>query len=104
MRAEIWEKHDEICQLLSGPSSVPRRSMKRAMKLSQDRLKLVQKLDIRANFVDEMINFNRAASKATYLGISSPEPSIFKREALKWARMFGDSEMQVYIKEFKYKI
>ena len=103
LRAEIWEKHANIGQLLSGESSVSRKSMKRAMKLSGDRMTLVKKLDIRAAFVGEMINFHRAAIRAKMLGISvHPEPNVLRQEALKWARICGDSAMQVFLQEFKY--
>jgi hypothetical protein len=103
LRAEIREKHTEFSQLLNGESSDPRKCMERAIKVFGDRLTLVKKLDIRAAFVYEMINFHRAAIRAKMLGISvHPEPNVLRQEALKWARICGDSAMQVFLQEFKY--
>ena len=94
IRAEIRETAGEMKQLMrcEGSASVPRRDVKKAMKLAQKKTKLVQKLNMRAMFVDEMIGFYHFAVNAKSMGISCPnDPDIFKQEALKYAKMFGDA-------------
>ena len=67
------------------------------MKLAQKKTKLVQKLDIRTGFVYEMIDFYHFAVNARRLGISCPnDPDIFKQEALKYAKLFGDFFIYAY--------
>ena len=75
--------------------------MKKAMKLAQQRVNLVQKLNIRVMFVSEMINFYDAASDAKKMGISSPDPDTFKHEALKYAKKYGDALMYCCSKYFQ---
>ena len=48
--------------------------------------------------VTKMIGFFSLASDAQIMGISAPDPKIFKSEALKYAQMFGDSDLYVYNK------
>ena len=91
LRAEIREKKAEIGQLLSGGRSNPRTAVKKAMKALQQKASLVEKLNMRLMFVSEMVNFHDAASDAKKMGISAPDPEDFKQEALKYARMYGDS-------------
>ena len=66
------------------------------MKLAQERLKLIQKLNLREIFVIEMLHFYSAASQAKRYDISAPDPDIFKQEALKYAKMFGDTSLNFY--------
>ena len=101
MRAEVREKKAEIRQTLSGGGSDRRRSVKKAMKLAQQRVNLVQKLNIRVMFVSEMINFYDAASDAKKMGISAPDPDTFKHEALKYAKKYGDALMYCCSKYFQ---
>ena len=89
MRADIRKKIIEIEKLRFG-FPPPRRSVKKSMKLAQERLKLIQKLNLREIFVIEMLHFYSAASQAKRYDISAPDPDIFKQEALKYAKMFGD--------------
>ena len=67
--------------------AVPWRELKKAMKLAQKKTNLVQKLNIRSMFVTEMINFFFLASNAQMMGITAPDPNIFKSEALKYAKI-----------------
>ena len=102
MREELGEKKDETKQLLlcEGPDPVPRKDMKRAMKLAQQTVRLIQKLNIRAEFVREMICFYRAAIWARTMGVTCQnDPEVFKREALKYAKMFGDNYIYYVNKE-----
>ena len=100
MRAEIREKRAEIVELMR-VEPVPRRNMKKAMKLSQRTVKLLQQLGLRAVLVAAMIEFYDAAVRAREMDISCEnEPEIFKQEALKYAQMFGDSKMHYYNKCF----
>ena len=91
-RAEIREKTEEIVQLTDcDVNDVLRNDLKKVMKLSQRVTNLVQKLNIRAGVVPAMIDFYRAATQAKRMGIPCKnDPVIYKQEALKYAKMFGD--------------
>ena len=95
MRADIRKKIIEIEKLRFG-FPPPRRSVKKSMKLAQERLNLIQKLNLREIFVIEMLHFYSAASQAKRYDISAPDPDIFKQEALKYAKMFGDTSLNFY--------
>ena len=73
-----------------------RKSTKKAMKLSNQRMELIKELNIRALFVTEMLEFYLAATNAKILGINAPDPVIFKDEARKYAKMFGDCFIHDY--------
>ena len=113
MREEIREKKEEIERLLGCEgfqknqplvplsfrisASASRKAVKKAMKLAQERVKLIQKLDIRELFVQEMINFYGFAKMARRMDISCEnDPEIFKKEALKYAKLFGDELLYYY--------
>ena len=100
MRAEIREKEAKIPQLLKceGSNPVPKREMKKAMKLSNEKVELIKKLNLRDSFVREMVEFYLAATLAREREISAPDPDIFKHEALKYAKMFGDIYIYYYNK------
>ena len=93
MRKEIREKNVAIRKLLTreGPGPVPRRKMKKAIVLANQRVELVKKLNLRAEFVVEMAEFYLAATNARKMGISVSDPDSFKQEAIKYAKMFGES-------------
>ena len=84
-----------------GSDPVPRGNLKKCLKLAQQRVKLTQKLDLRAEFVDAMISFSRAAKSARDFNISIGEndPYILKREAWRYAKMYGDRYIHFYNKE-----
>ena len=93
MREELREKEAEIKQLLSSDGSprIPRRDLQKVMKLAQRRVKLMLKLNIRTAFVAVMKEFYHLSVEARRQGISCEnDPDIYKREALKYAKMFGD--------------
>ena len=93
-RADIRKKIIEIEKLRVG--FAPRRSVKKSMKLAQDRLNLIKKLNLREIFVVEMLHFYSAARQAQRYEITAPDPNVFKQEALKYAKMFGDTSLSVY--------
>ena len=95
IRGEIRKMINEINKLRVG-FAPPRRSVKKSMKLAQERLNLIQKLNLREIIVNEMLHFYSAASQAKRYEISAPDPDIFKQEALKYAKMYGDSSLKVY--------
>ena len=100
-RTRIREKKLEIEQLCRSEGDlVPRRKLKKVMKLTQRRVKLLQTLNIREAFVSGMIDFYRLAVMARRMGISllREEPDIYKQEALKYAKMFGDNYIHLYNK------
>ena len=97
IREEIRKKMAEGRQHLVNEGSEPRRNMKKVMKLAQRRVKLTQKLNIRILFVGEMINLCQLAVEAKKMNISCEnDPDIFKQEALKYAKMFGDMYIHLY--------
>ena len=99
MREVIREKQAEIRQLVRRDYLSSRKSVKKAMKSSQQKVKLIQKLNLRAEFVAAMIDFYRASIMARVMGIPCENnPVIFKQEALKYAKMFGDKYIHSYNK------
>ena len=68
----------------------------RAMMLTVERWELVKKLDSRLSFVSELLQVYLLASDYKKLGISVPDPNIFKREALDYAKKYGDVKMNEY--------
>ena len=99
MREELRKVDAELQQVTrcERPDSISRRSLKRVMKLAQKETKLVQKLNIRAQIVVQMLNFYTLAVTARRMGISCEnEPEIYKREAWKYAEMFGDCYIHYY--------
>lgn len=92
---QIIAKKLQVDQLLSpygaSNSAPPRELVKKSMKLTQKRVKLVQKLDLRDRFVTAMVNSYGLASIGQSLDNPIPnEKEIYKQEALKYAKMFGD--------------
>ena len=65
--------------------------------MEQKKTKMAQKLNIRAEFFTQMLFFHTLALKARRMGISCEnEPEIYKREAWKYAEMFGDCSTHFY--------
>ena len=103
MREEIREKEVEFEQLLNPENytSVSRRDMKKAMKLAQRRVKLIQELNLRTCFVPAMSDFYGLAIMARRIDVTSEnDPDVFKQEALKYAKMFGDNQLHHYNEHF----
>ena len=102
IREDIREKEAEVIQLMSseGSDQVPRRNVKKAMKFSQQRVKLVQKLGLLAEVAEAMIHFYLAATRARRMNISilANDPDVFRDEALKYAKMYGDRHIHFYNK------
>ena len=93
MRAEIREKSAEIRELLSCQGSLSRRSTEKLMSLALEKLDLVEKLNIRLMFVTEMVNVYVAASRAQKMGITAPDPNIFRQKALDYAKKCGECSL-----------
>ena len=97
MRAEVMEKTEEIQKVIDRTESDPRKNLKKAMKLSQKKTNLVQTLNIRAGVMPAMIDFYGAATRARMFGVHCEnDPDIYKQEALKYAKMFGDQSLHFY--------
>ena len=97
MRREADEKSDEIEQLLGGAGSLSRKSMKKILKLAQQRVNLTKELNLRTGFVGTMVLFYKMALLAETMNIScANDPEIYKQEALKYAKMFGDNYIYQY--------
>ena len=107
MRAELRQKIAEINELMRphGSASRPsRKNMKKVMKLSQQRVNLLQKLDFRAGFVSAMINFYAQfkMGRKFYDIPCQTDPEVFKKEALKYAKLFGDCFIHHYYRYTNY--
>ena len=101
IRAEIREKQEKSLQLLrvEGSAEIKRKSIKKAMKLENQRVNLIKNLNLRAEFVGGMITFYQAAKGAREMGITCEnDPDIYKQEALKYAKIFGDNFIYIYNK------
>ena len=67
------------------------------MEHSQEIVELVKKLDIRLEFVNQLLNTFEGAQNAVMMGLrGAPDPRIFRAEALRYCKMFGDTDMQHY--------
>ena len=91
-RTDIREKSVKIRLLLKPGLRSP---MESAMKLCQKILELIKDLDIRSMIVIELTNTACIASKAKMMGISVPDPNMFRQEALEYAKKFGDLQMNL---------
>ena len=76
------------------------KSFQKVMKLAQQRMNLVKELDIRQQFVFELCNFVILATDAKKFKIPSPDPSIFKREALNYAKKQGRCQLYLCNRAF----
>ena len=70
-------------------------SWKKAVKLTQELLRLVKKLDLKLEISMQLLECFKFANYAKKgLGLFRvPDPNIFKREALEYCQNFGDSSM-----------
>ena len=66
------------------------------MMLNLERRELVKKLDNRITFVFELLQVSKLALESRMLGLSALDPNKFKREALDYAKKFGDADMSIY--------
>ena len=90
MRKEIGEKRVKIAALMGVLD------FRRAMKVSLEILELVKKLDIRLQFLKELLTVFMSASTIKKLKLAEPDPEIFKNAALEYA--IGDSGRHHYEK------
>ena len=78
-----------------------RKRHEKVMKLAQQRLFMIKKLNLRARFYGEMIWFYKLAILAGHLDIrTSSNPDTYKQEAWKYAEMFGDNYIHDYNQTF----
>ena len=97
MRKVAEEKMDEIMQLLDCGESISRKSMKKVLKLSQQRVDLTKELGLRTGFVGTMVLFYKMALLAGTMDIPCVnDPEIYRQEALKYAKIFGDNYIHLY--------
>jgi len=96
IRAEIREKRRTIISLISGRSLLPY-NVKRAVKLSQEFMVLVKKLNIQPQVVDRLLQIALpVAWVARNEGLRGPDPRSILQEALEFCQKFGDSMMKNY--------
>ena len=99
MRAKIRDKkaladqlgHEAECPL-TGRGRVNKMKMRKAMKLVQESLALVKKMDMRHRFVSELTTASCWADKAKMIDIAH----TLMPEALEYAQKYGDAEMSRY--------
>ena len=92
LRAEIREVNAELARKVK---------VKKAIQLAEKRMKLVKKLDFRADMMSELMNYYNIAVQARRLNLPCQDPDTVKLEALKYAKMFGDSFVNFYNNYFK---
>ena len=88
-----------------GSASRPsRNNMKKMMKLSQKKVDLLQKLDLREGFVSAMINFYAQSKmgRNLYDIHCETDAEVFKKEALRRAKMYGDCFIHHYYRYTNY--
>ena len=97
IRVELRETDDKMEPLVASIDGLGRRDLKKLMKLAQQRLNLMKKLNIRAEFVDEQVMFYYLAVRGRAMDIRcSSDPDAFKQEVWKYAEMFGDNYIHLY--------
>ena len=90
VRTEIREKEAQVAKILRFEGSDPRSSVKLGLEVAQRRMELFQKLDLQDRMVVANLDFYLFAAAARAMGVSAPDPDVFKKEALKYAEMCGD--------------
>ena len=101
IRVEIRKKYAEMENLLSRGGGSPEN---RPMMIAVERLELVKKLDFRMKCVYELLQVYKLAAESKMFGIPAPDPIIFKREALDYAKKQGDVGMYYYYKGCSEKL
>ena len=93
IRAEIREKER---RKFSNPGAFD-------FELGQNIVNLVKKLDLRLEFVNQLLNTFDAAKCAQMFGMFTVDPdmNILENEAMKYCQQFGDSELNHFNKRMK---
>jgi len=103
MRAEIREKNEKIMNwtLIKDPNRIREihHNLRRAVKLSQDYMFLLKKLNLQPQIADGLL---KTALPVAWLarnwGVTGPDPISIKHEALEYCQKFGDLMMYEYNK------
>jgi len=103
MRAEIREKDEEIenLKIIEDPNHIRenQHNVKRAVKLSQEYMFLLQKLNLQPDIADGLLKTALPnAWLARKWGVTGPDPRSIKQEALEYCQKFGDLMMNEYNK------
>ena len=96
MRTKLEELKTKVTDMISNNDQQMSREgldyWKKVMKYAQKRTNLVQKLNLKACYMMEMLKLYGFAVIAKNKGISCEnDPEVFKEEALKYANMLGDN-------------
>ena len=75
---------------------IMRRDTEKILKIAQLKMNLVKELGIRQMFVTELFSLYVLAHTAKMMGISAPDPDIFNRVALNYAKKYGETQMYHY--------
>ena len=99
MRAEIREKGLEIIQLAQREEATRETAVK-AMKLTEEKVALVKKLDIRLSLVDELLDACHVASDAQNFGIPAHYLNdlikSYHKSAHSYAQLYGDRHLHSF--------
>jgi len=99
IRAKLRKKIKITVSLIFGrvPISSCPHNVKRAVKLSQELMVLVKKLNLQPQIVDLLLLPGLlVAWNARNMGLSGPDPISIKQEALAFCQKFGDIKMYEY--------
>ena len=101
IRAEIREKELKtkmlVPQIYRLFGAAQRRPLMELLKTSQEIVKLVKKLDIQLEIVNQLTKHFVDAYHARLMGFSrDPDPPAIKKEAQEHAKKLGDSQMRIF--------
>ena len=106
MRAEMREKNEKMINLMiiEDPNHIRgiKHNLKRAVKLSQEYMFLLKKLNLQPEIADGLLKTALpVAWHARNMGLTGPDPRSIKQEALELCHKFGDLMMYEYNKVSK---
>ena len=104
IRAEIRKKDlktkmlvPQIQRLCGVAPAAQKRPLMELLQTSQAIVRLVKKLDIQLEIVNQLTKCFEDALQARMMGFSrEPDPSVIKKEALEHAKKLGDGQMLLY--------
>ena len=99
LRKEARTRIEKIVNLLQEKSSQNANTVKKALKLSQEMMERIEKLDVQIEILDKLLQFSLPlAYLAKMRGIRAEDPQIIKLEAMRYCKLFGDAKLNDYKK------
>ena len=100
IRSEIRKKRSEIDKLNEEKAPPPRRPMKtvkKYVKINQEIVELVKKLDIQHEIPSALMECFNVVELTDIFGIRSvPDADLYRREALEYSERFGAKHLNIY--------